>query len=346
MTQYTKVSGIWRTIQDEWTRVGGVWRPSLNSYINVGGVWRKYTAAPATYVFSTVGYTNFILPTSVSAAYNALEVKLWGAGGGGGVWDTNQGGGGGSGGYVRGTISFTPGERFNIFVPSGGTSSVTARISGAGGSWAGIFRQNVPLLIAGGGGGGGAGRSSIGGNGGAGGGLVAGASPNTGFGPGGGQGGTQTAGGVGGNGDAGVGGSGGQYYGGDPQSTSSTGGGRNGADAILGTNAGFAGDRPFQMSDRAGGGGGGAGWYGGGAGGNGGNGGNDGGGGGGGGSSYVAGGSNITNSIGTLGVRNADVLPPNTTDPDYIAGVGVGRASTNATLAGGPGLVVLKFIRI
>lgn len=317
------------------------------------GRGKTYTIKAA---FSTAGATTFVVPTAITS----INVKLWGAGGGGGGTDAAaEGGSGGSGAYVTATIAVTPGETLNIFVPSGGLGSVTARVSGAGGSWAGIFRGGNPLVIAGGGGGGGPGRDTgqgvkNGAGGGAGGGLngadggVAEAGRQ-------GRGGTTTAGGQGGT-SGGLGGEDGALYkGGDgaaQQSTTVDGGrGDNGAGAVLGNALyGKGGARSTAAGDRAGGGGGGAGYYGGGGAGQGGNNDNSGGCGGGGGSSFysgagVSGQSSIAGNSGVLGVAAGclnDTVAPNNTDTDYIAGVGIGLRAEAAVNAG-PGLVVIRW---
>jgi hypothetical protein len=43
-----------------------------------------------------------------------------------------------------------------------------------------------------------------------------------------------------------------------------------------------------------------------------------------------------------MGAFSANVNPPNTSDVDYIADVGVGRGSNQST-RGGQGLVVIRF---
>lgn len=313
-------------------------------------------------VFSTVGATTFIVPTNITS----IVVKLWGAGGGGGDTDTGgnaangeaEGGSGGSGAYVTATIAVTPGETLNIFVPSGGLGSAAALVSGAGGSWAGIFRSTSPLVIAGGGGGGGPGRDTGQGiNNGAGGGGGGGLNGANGGSAQGtvmyGRGGTTTAGGAGGNAEAGAtdGQAGTLYKGGDGGATTGAGKGNNGAGAVLGVATyGEGGDRANSGGDRSGGGGGGGGYYGGGGGGQGGNGNNTGGCGGGGGSSFYSG-LNVTNQSSTAGNSGAgsvaagclnDTVAPNNNDIDYIAGVGIGLRCGVGVNAG-PGLVVIRW---
>ena len=299
-------------------------------------------------VFTTTGATTFVVPTIITS----INVKLWGSGGGGGEGATGSGGGG-SGGFVSGTIAVTPGESLYVFIPTGGIGESTAgKVSGAGGSWSGIFRNTTPLMIAGGGGGGGPDRSSSsGGNGGAGGGITGGAggqdSNNDGHQ---GFGGSQTAGGAAGSGGGNQGEVGGYLRGGDGAAQTTIGRGNNGAGAILGNaRYGTGGAKSTQGAQRSGGGGGGGGYYGGGGAAQGSDGTPLGGAGGGGGSSYTGGAvaGTATNTQGSIGSRTANVSPPNTGDADYVAygaslSVGVGLKG-HQEIAAGRGMVVISW---
>ncbi len=235
---------------------------------------------------------------AVPAGVSKVTVKAWGAAG-----KSDGGYYGGYGGYVKATVSVTPGETLTVRVGGGGTVGTTALNGGGsngGGGYSGVFRASTPMIIAGGGGGTGNndevtpgrhctyiyGGSAGYPNGSAGGRFATGGSAGTGFDT---TGGTQTAGGVGGD------------------------SANNGSSL-----QGGAGNTSGSYS----GGGGGGGYYGGGGGTNrtGNATGDDGGGGGAGGSGYVmSGATNIVTAAQTC-VNNASVAAPGSSDVDYGSG--------------------------
>jgi len=221
------------------------------------------------------------------------------------IWGAGGGVSGGSGAYVEGNIPVTPGETLTVVTGQGGGGSnnaLTATYGGGGGT--SVF---TGVLVGQGGGRSAIRRSTtevVDSAGGGGGSQVQSGSFAR---RSGGFGGVQT----GGNGDGEVGGTG---------ATQTNGGTNNGV----------------QFAGGTGGAGGGGGWFGGGGGstivselavGS-----------GGGGSSLVANLGNAISAPGSSGGATA-TLPPNTGDPDYIAGVGTG-APSDSTPAGN-GLVVI-----
>ena len=305
---------------------------------SLGQVIYTYTGANQTYTVPAVGV-------------NLLQVKIWGAGGGNSSY-SGQGGSGGSGAYIDGLLSVSSGQVLNIAVGQGGRATIartaalggwpgggsggTARTSnsgnsyngGGGGGYTGIFTsatysQANALVIAGGGGGGGGYNTLYYLPGGGGGGL-----------PGGGSGGlTTTASGAGQAGTNVAGGAGGIGY-------SSTG---NPGTALTGGTGASAGN----TSNYVAGGGGGGGYYGGGGGGA-----NStttltrAAGGGGGGGSYYAAAFNVATNINGNVTGLVDATAPNNTDPDYVAGIGIGYGAGSPKTNGGNGMVVITPIYI
>ncbi|MGZ3782584.1 MAG: hypothetical protein ACXVCY_18200 [Pseudobdellovibrionaceae bacterium] len=102
-------------------------------------------------VFSGCGLATFVVPNNVST----LTIKMWGAGGAG-----NPSGEGGAGGFMKGTLSVTPGQTLEIGVAQSGC------VGGGGG--ASFIREKISkslYIVAGGGGGGGSdGNSGANGN--------------------------------------------------------------------------------------------------------------------------------------------------------------------------------------
>jgi len=252
----------------------------------------------------------FIVPNDTSQ----IKVKMWGAAGDGTT--NNNGDIGGAGGYVEALVDVTPGASITVTVGTGGGpnrtdggvpsagsgGNGTTADGGRGGGRTEILVAGTRTLVAGGGGGHGIHPTSSSANGGGGGGTTGASGTGVGFGTGG----TQSAGGTGG--DEGADGS------------ALTGGAGGGGQA----NAG---------------GGGGAGYYGGGGGGT-----SPGvGGAGGGGSNFVLSDPTVT-EISSLqgdtasGGSPADTNPPNTSDVDYVTGVGKGIKGT-----GGNGLIVIRY---
>ena len=279
-----------------------------------------YTGAEQTYI--------------VPAGITSITAKLWGAGGGS---TASSAGTGGAGGYTEGTIAVTPGATLKIVTGAGGAAGTAGaagaagyggggaggprggRQGAAGGGYSGIFLNTVShanaLLIAGGGGGSGFQHGPTpAGNGGAGGGTTGSDAPNVGnypsnWGGFGATGGSQSSGGA--IGKAWF------HNGGDQGYRNATVG-----SALQGGNGGDRGD------DVGAGGGGGGGYYGGGGGA-----GSQPGIGGGGGSSFIIG--IATNSQTIAGTT---FTPPQQSDADYVAGIGLGAALTNS---GGNGLVTI-----
>ncbi len=240
----------------------------------------------------------------------AIHVKMWGAGGG-----QN----GGSGAFVSGDFAVTPGVTLGISVGPGGAVKLNgtttaayglggtgngdaAWAGGSGGGAVGIVPFPLDSTFSNGVfvGAGGGGQFYGGGGGGVTTGLT-GASGGTGSG---GAGGTQTAGGVAGG----------------------------------GVNSGTAGNLVSGGNGEKSSGGGGAGYYGGAGGGNTSN------GGGGGGSSKINKLTNVISADGKTQIASADkssaVLPGGATDPDYVAGIGIGGANNQV---GGNGMVVITY---
>ncbi|MBX2975239.1 MAG: hypothetical protein KF721_03830, partial [Ignavibacteriaceae bacterium] len=269
------------------------------------------TLAMLTTVYTyTGGNQTLTIPTGI----NQITAKVWGAGGGGrdGNYSTNSGG---SGGYAEAVLNVAPGTSLVVVVGGGGGYGTT---NGGLGGWPGGGYGTMGDASGGGGGGvtgvflnsySHANSLIIAGSGGGGGyqpgGAGGGLTGNTGGGSGG-NAGTQTAGGTG---TAGADGS-----------------------ALQGGNGSSTGFRTSGSSD---GGGGGAGYYGG-------EGGFDDARGGGGGSGYVNPSYRVSYTLttGTNGGSNVDVNPPNTSDPNYITGVGVGK---RLAFNGGNGLVVITW---
>lgn len=251
------------------------WAVDGSTRSNEAHVWitvaSAISAAPAPTGSRTFSYTGaaqtFVVPEGVTL----ITVEAYGAEGGTAL-NANPGVGG-LGGYLRATLSVTPGATYQINVGGRGTNGTSGVGGGAAGGGASDVRTGANaladrLIVAGGGGGGGTkSLATVAGNGGNGGGETAVAGGGTDQGAGGGGGGTPTAGGAGGGG--------GQV-------------GSAGSLALGGTGAGSVGfvgvDGGFNGGGRGGNGGagGGGGYYGGGGGGT-----ANSGGGGGGGSSFV-----------------------------------------------------------
>ncbi len=265
------------------------------------------TPTPRPIIKQTFSYTGTLQYFTVPAGVKSITVKIWGAGGGQG---------GGSGAFVTGNMAVTPGEVLNIFAGQGGqvklngTTSFAIRGGGSG---------NGDGVYAGGGGGGRTyitngsnithGEAGAGGGGqfygGGGGGVTAGLKGSDGGGSNGtgGMGGTQSAGGSAGSGTpAGIGGS--IYFGG------------NGATICGGGGAGFYGGGGGSGKSNGGGGG----------------------------SSYTGGLTSVASADGKTQTQTADfsstILPGGSSDPDYVAGVGVGRGNNQA---GGNGYIVISY---
>jgi len=287
------------------------------------------TNAPFQQAFS---YTGSDQTWTVPVGVTSVRFEIWGAGGGKGYYDSSYAGG--SGGYVRGTLTVTPGEVYTIVVGQGGLASEANYYGcggdatyggggygtsgdapgGSGGGLSGIFSgsstltfnaagQARSIAIAGGGGA----TCSYAGGGGAGGGLTGGAGTNGSSNYG--KGGTQLAGGT----------------------------GTSGADgsALKGGNGDASGTRCNTQS--ADGGGGGGGYWGG-------EGGYSDATPGGGGSGYLHP-SLVTlgsNEQGTSGSASSTPFPPGVCSPYYESGVGIGGWVTGQGVAnGGHGRVVL-----
>jgi len=297
-------------------------------YVNGKILATSYDAGEIALSSQKFGYVSDSFQSfQVPAGVTSIRVKMWGPGGGTGNYSSS--GGGGSGGYSAGYLSVTPGETLYLAVGSGGKKPASSSSNGGLGGWpgggfgtrgdasggggggfTGVFTTNTlsqanALIIAGGGGGStGFGNFSAG----AGGGLTGGSgTSNSGLG------GSQVAGGLGG------GGSGPAY---------SDGYALNGGVA-------FTDNTTSQANDC---GGGGSGYYGGGAG-------QGDGRAGGGGSGYlhpsrISGGVTTT---GNNGSGSTAAQPPNTSDPDYIAGVGLGGAATGTGTNGGDGYIVFEW---
>jgi hypothetical protein len=70
MTIYSKVSGVWKTIDDPQVKVSGVWKDVQNAYVKVSGVWKEI------YSRVVVAITNQTVSTleSGSAAYARYQL--------------------------------------------------------------------------------------------------------------------------------------------------------------------------------------------------------------------------------------------------------------------------------
>lgn len=155
------------TIAAETVRVSGVGNVYVGGYYDLGP---DYTTLFSTYQipqvvaqapvkdkqFTSPGTSySYTVPTNT----NVLKVKLWGAGGAGGMqFKPGTVYPGGAGAFVQGTIQVTAGETLTVKVGGGGKPGITDgsyedTYGGGGGGWSGVFRGNVPLMIAAGGGG-------------------------------------------------------------------------------------------------------------------------------------------------------------------------------------------------
>jgi hypothetical protein len=125
------------------------------------------------HTFTTVGTSNFVVPTGFSNTVEYLIVA--GGGGGGGITTAaNRGaGGGGAGGLRQGSVAVTP-QTYSIEVGAGGSAGTGAARGGAGGN--SLFNGIESI----GGGGGGSTSPTAGGSGGSGGGNRATSTTNTG----------------------------------------------------------------------------------------------------------------------------------------------------------------------
>ena len=263
----------------------------------------KYWSGSST-TYSAFSYTGSDQTWTAPSGFSSVTVRLWGAGGG--SRGSNIGGGGG---FVKGTLSVTAGNDYDVIVGQGGGINGAADAYGGGGrggpnAATGGGRTairtdggNADLVTAGSGGG-----SGTTGNGGGGGGTTG--KVGTGYLSNGG-GGTQSAGG------SSHGSAAGQYFGGDA----------------------------YPHGSLSNSGGGGSGWYGGGSGGNR----NDVHfGGGGGGSSYVTGLSATEDNLqGETGDGSPAGQGAGQGDSQWVAGVGNGGPSS--TQVGEPGRVVFAW---
>jgi hypothetical protein len=301
-------------------------------YVNGTVLATKYIAGSEPLTTARFGYVSdatqsFVVPAGVIS----VKVKVWGPGGGTGSYSAQ--GGGGPGGYSAGYLSVTPGETLILAVGSGGKKPASSSgngglggwpgggygtagdaSSGGGGGLTGIFNTSVTqgnaLVIAGGGGGssGYANYGAGGGGGTTGGAGLVGTS---------GKGGTQSAGGLNGNNTS------------SPAYT---------VGSALAGGVAFTDRTTIQANDC---GGGGSGYWGGGAG--------QGDGDAGGGGSGFLHATRISSGITTTGANansgNAQTAPPNSTDPDYISGIGVGAATgvTGTGNNGGDGYIILQW---
>lgn len=224
----------WATVQNLYAKItpsalASAWQRVKNLYVRDSGFWKLVhpnTTGPVYFFCKRSTYENdtygnkggtgiaafqndtFIVPDGVTS----ITVELWGGGGSAGAGCNNSyPGDGGGGGYVKASLSVTPGETLTVRVGGGGwqyaanqlqhpdtpaggpaTINVVSRrsdvnladqsslgaIAGSGGGYSAIFRGLTPLLVAGGGGGGGSGTYdgliARGGDGGPGGGLTGG----------------------------------------------------------------------------------------------------------------------------------------------------------------------------
>ena len=285
--------------------------PSALSYYN-----GTCSAGPGFVAFKYTGANqSFVVP----AGCNSINIQAWGAGGGGRQMYTTDTGvliaqSGGAGGFSSGTMNVTSGNTLSIVVGGGGSGGYYQ--GSTGGGYSGVFSSSPvtsagALVIAGGGGGAGDPTGcNKGGTAGEGGGSVGGTHGSCS-----GLGGTQSAGGAGG-------------------ASANPGLALKGGNISTGQN-GYAGQG--MGSGYQSGGGGGGGYFGGGA-----------GsevmglaGAGGGGSGYVIGSASNAKSL-----VGSGRLPPQTNNPNYQSGIGVGGTdSTNgySSSAGGQGLIVISY---
>jgi hypothetical protein len=285
-------------------------------------VWQQGVAVAGGFIYTAGGnFANGLATTfntqgsdvyTVPAGYSTITVSMWGGGGGaGGAGRRGDGGDGGGGGYLKTTLSVTPGETLNVLVGgggSGGNSRSDSGDGGGGGGYSRVARGSTTLALAAGGAGGGAGGNNSntdGGAGGAGGGTTGDSGSSGVSGNGGGGGGNQSTGGSGGTGGNNSGAAGSSLNGGDGADGRSGQGSDGGASNGAGNGSGGDGGQGSVSNDYAGGGGGGGGYFGGGGGS--GSGANEGGGGGGGGSSYSSG-TSTTNTAGS------GTIPGNSSD--------------------------------
>ena len=148
-------------------------------------ITREYSITVNAPVSATYSATNSDQSFNAPSGVNAIQFKMWGAGGAGSNregWSGSSGGGGG--GYATGLVTVTPGNDYVIVVGDGGTAGDESANYGGGGkgnSWGTgsggglsgffdgsgqVFSSGTPqsgahgrsLLIAGGGGGGGGNR--------------------------------------------------------------------------------------------------------------------------------------------------------------------------------------------
>lgn len=284
--------------------------------------------------FTFTGTTQtFRVPPFVTS----ILIKTWGAGGG---TRFTAGGFGGPGGFSIGTLPVANGDNLSIITGQGGSVSTSPTFGGGGGGGTDTFasilgasgggrssvlKNGTEVITAAGGGGGSSSTSSPAfSNGGSGGGLTGTDAfvNSSGTADGGGKGGTQSAGGSGGVNPAGAasnglpgsafkGGQGGPSLGGN------SGGGGGGGGGFFGGGGGIG---QFNTAapgfqDLAGGGG----------------------------SSFIGGvllGSTLSTAQNTsTSSTSLNLRPPNQTDANYVAGVGLGASSS----AGGNGLVVLIY---
>lgn len=204
---------------------------------------------------TTFAYTGGAQSFTVPAGISLLTAELWGGQGGAGA--SGDGGDGGLGGYLKATLTVTPGETLTLYVGGTPTAVNVGGYNGGGscgyygpgiycgGGGASDVRRGGTALtnrVAVGGGGGGADSGSIGSSGGVGGGTTGSSSGGS----GGGTGGTQSVGGTGG-GDPGTlgvggvggvdgGGGGGGYYGGGGGAPAGGGGGSSYSSGTILTN--------------------------------------------------------------------------------------------------------------
>lgn len=267
----------------------------------------------------TFTYTGSDQSWAVPSGVTSISVKLWGGGGGSNYESGSPAAKGGAGGFVKFTVSVTPGESLTVKVGGKGNNAGTGgRRPGAGGGMSALLRSATYLGIAGGGGGaGGYGDGNSDSWGGSGGDTTANAGESNPYSNGGGAG-SQSAGGTGGT--PGPAGNGSSLQGGD------------GYGASLTTLGGWPGGGNSSSVGEHGGGGG-AGYYGGGGGGGGGT----WGAGGGGGSSYTVG--SATSVVHIKSAAN-DTSAPGTGETGYVAPVAVG--GLNFTDAGN-GLVYISW---
>ena len=305
---------------DEYTDATGV-ASSTGGQLN-GATGNKYYSSVGVVTGSTVTTTVAYTGSDTTIALNngdviAGTVKAWGGGGG----SDSQGSGkfSGSGGFIKGTLSYTS-DGTDLIVSSGqgGPKGINGGAGGTGGGYSGLFlgskTHGNTMLIAGAGGG--AGDSQDGGDGG---GTTGVAGEISGAG-----GGTQSAGGALGSGSSAHS---------QPTAGSALQGGLGGADSDATSHPtayNGGGRQGTEPGGTVGGGGGGGGYYGG----AGGHAGTTGGGGGGGSSYHNT--SYFSSVTTTAGSGNAS---GGASDPNYTAGVGVSGTSTN----GGSGSVYLSY---